>query len=115
MLLVYIVFHVASTIMIKVFFNSFDSLETLNTVNKIEILLAIIFYIFSLSLIFYIVAREPIMLVYPISIGCTLICTTLSGIFIFNESLTGTQFLALLLILFGLLMLVTKGKQENIE
>ncbi|MEZ8189830.1 MULTISPECIES: hypothetical protein [Vibrio] len=72
------------------------------------VLLALFFYGGSFLITLKIYSMYPLSIVSPVMAGLTILCITLSGVFIFSEYLSGLQISGVVLTIFGIVLLSIK-------
>lgn len=107
LLLSYGFFHVLSLTIVKQIMQGNKNFTNLLMQPKslIAIGLAGGFYILTAMSWFTLIAYVPLTIVYPLAVSIAIIFTTLAGYFIFNERINKLQFLAIIMILFGMYLI----------
>ncbi|ENM5780430.1 hypothetical protein NTH33_004038 [Vibrio mimicus] len=109
--LIYIVcaicFNVIAQVLIKY---SSDKIYPISITNiyVYNIILAVLFYMFSFALTVKIYSVNSISIISPIMAGMTILLITLSGVFVFSESLKATQIIGVFFTVLGVAFLSNK-------
>jgi len=69
----------------------------------------VLLYVVASLIWFHVISTEPLSIAYPLLVSMTFIFVTLGAIVIFNEALTFSKFIGILIILIGIII-VSGGK-----